>query len=59
MKLGIIGAGMIVNDFLTITSHLKDLELEAIFGRKNNEKIMKELKNKYKIKNIFLTTMNY
>lgn len=53
MKLGIIGAGMIVNDFLTITSHLKDLELEAIFGRKNNEKIMKELKNKYKIKNIF------
>lgn len=53
MKLGIIGAGMIVNDFLTITSNLKDLELEAIFGRKNNEKTMKELKNKYKIKNIF------
>lgn len=53
MKLGIIGAGMIVNDFLTITSNLKDLELEAIFGRKNNEKTMKELKNKYNIKNIF------
>lgn len=53
MKLGIIGAGMIVNDFLTITFHLKDLELEAIFGRKNSEETMKELKNKYKIKNIF------
>lgn len=34
MKLGIIGAGMIVKDFLTITPSLKDLELVAICGKK-------------------------
>lgn len=33
MKLAIIGAGMIVKDFLTIVPKLKDLELTAIYGR--------------------------
>lgn len=53
MKLGIIGAGMIVREFLTITPHLKELELIAIYGRKSAEEKMSEFKNKYEIKNIF------
>jgi predicted dehydrogenase len=53
MKLGIIGAGMIVRDFLTITSNLKNFELTAILGRKNNETAINELKNEYGIKKIF------
>lgn len=53
MKLGIIGAGMIVKEFLTITPHLNDLELTAIYGRKSAEEKMNEFKNKYEIKNIF------
>lgn len=53
MKLGIIGAGMIVKEFLTVTSYLKDLELTAIYGRKSAEEKMNEFKNKYKIKDIY------
>lgn len=53
MKLGIIGAGMIVEDFLTITPYLNDLELEAIYGRRSSEEKMNGFKNKYGIKNIF------
>lgn len=52
MKLGIIGAGMIVKDFLSITPHLKDIELAAICGTKRDEETMKELKNKYGIKSV-------
>jgi predicted dehydrogenase len=53
MKLGIVGAGMIVKEFLTITEYLKDLELTAICGRKSSEKAMNEFKSKYNIDNIF------
>lgn len=53
MKLGIIGAGMIVKDFLTITPNLKGLELTGISGRQNDEEIMNQFKNEYGIKNIF------
>ena len=53
MKLGIIGAGMIVNEFLTITSYLKDIELIAIYGRRSSEDKMNEFKNTYEIKNIY------
>lgn len=53
MKLGIIGAGMIVRDFLTIIPNLKNFELTAILGRKNNETAINELKNEYGIKKIF------
>jgi len=52
MKLGIVGAGMIVKEFLTVTPYLKDLELTAIYGRKSAEEKMNEFKNKYKIKDI-------
>ncbi len=53
MKLGIIGSGMIVEDFLTVTPYLKDLELTAIYGRKSSQEKIEKLKDKYKIKNIF------
>lgn len=53
MKLGIVGSGKIVRDFLTITPYLKDLELTAICGTKRSEEVLKELKSKYNIKNIF------
>lgn len=52
MKLGIIGAGMIVKDFLSISPLLKDIELGAICGTPRNEETMIELKNKYGIKNV-------
>ena len=52
MKLGIIGAGMIVKDFLSITPLLKDVELEAICGTQKSEETIIELKNKYGIKNV-------
>ncbi|MFT8352778.1 Gfo/Idh/MocA family protein [Clostridium saccharoperbutylacetonicum] len=53
MKLGIIGAGMIVREFLTITPNLKNFDLTAILGRKNDETAINELKNEYGIKKIF------
>lgn len=53
MKLGIIGAGMIVKEFLTITPQLNNIELAAIFGRKSAEEKMNEFKNQYKIDKIY------
>ncbi|WP_315065909.1 Gfo/Idh/MocA family oxidoreductase [uncultured Clostridium sp.] len=53
MKLGIMGSGMIVKDFLAINPPLESLELVAICGRKSSEGIITELKNKYSIKEIF------
>lgn len=53
MKLGIMGSGMIVKDFLAINPSLESLELAAICGRKSSEGIITELKNKYNIKEIF------
>lgn len=53
MKLGIVGAGMIVKDFMTITPGLKEIELTAISGRKSSEENMLGFKKKYGIKDIF------
>jgi predicted dehydrogenase len=52
MRLGIIGSGMIVKEFLTITPHLRNLELVAICGTKRSEEKLIELKNKYEIKSV-------
>lgn len=52
MKLGIIGAGMIVKELLSITPLLENLHLEAICGTPQNEENMNELKNKYGIKRV-------
>ncbi|MDR3597429.1 Gfo/Idh/MocA family oxidoreductase [Clostridium sp.] len=53
MKLGIIGAGMIVKEFLTITPYLKDIKLTAIFARKSAEEKIKEFESQYKITNTY------
>jgi len=55
MKLGIVGSGMIVQDFLTITSYLNETELTAICGTKATESEIKDLSGKYNIKNIFIS----
>lgn len=49
MKLAIIGSGMIVHDFLTITKDLKDTELTAIIGTKRSLDTLQELKAQYQI----------
>jgi predicted dehydrogenase len=53
MKLGIMGSGMIVKDFLSINPPLGSIELAAICGRKSSEGTIAELKGKYNIKEIF------
>lgn len=49
MKLAIIGSGMIVHDFLTITKNLKDTELTAIIGTQRSLDTLQELQAKYHI----------
>ena len=51
MKLGIIGSGMIVKDFLSFAHELPEIKLEAIIAR--NIENLKELQSKYNIKNIY------
>ena len=51
MKLGIIGSGMIVKDFLSFAHELPEIKLEAIAAR--NIGNLKELQNKYNIKEIY------
>ena len=56
MNLGIIGSGMIVQDFLTIADLIDDMKLEAILGRKESIEKINFLANKY---NINKTYYNY
>jgi len=51
MKLGIIGSGMIVKDFLSFAHELPEIKLEAITAR--NIENLKDLQSKYNIKNIY------
>lgn len=51
MNLGIVGAGMIVKDFLSFTHELPEIKLEAIVAR--NIENLKNLGNIYNIKEIF------
>ena len=51
MKLGIIGSGMIVKDFLSFAHKLPEIKLEAITAR--NIENLKELQSKYNINNIY------
>ena len=51
MKLGIVGSGMIVKDFLSFAHELSEIKLEAIAAR--NIENLKELQSKYNIKNIY------
>ena len=51
MNLGIVGAGMIVKDFLSFTHELPEIKLEAIVAR--NIENLKNLQNIYNIKEIY------
>ena len=51
MNLGIVGAGMIVKDFLSFSHELPEIKLEAIVAR--NIENLKNLQNAYNIKQIY------
>ena len=51
MNLGIVGAGMIVKDFLSFSHELTEIKLEAIVAR--NIENLKNLQSTYKIKEIY------
>ena len=51
MNLGIVGAGMIVKDFLSFTHEIPEIKLEAIVAR--NIENLKNLQSIYNIKEIF------
>lgn len=53
MKLGIVGAGMIVKDFLTITPDLPQIELSAILSTERSLEQTKKLQDTYKIGAVF------
>ncbi|EHI99197.1 oxidoreductase domain protein [Clostridium sp. DL-VIII] len=53
MRLGIIGAGMIVRDLLSTSSNLKDIEFVAICGTEKDKEAMEEFGDKYGIENVF------
>ena len=54
MKLGIVGSGMIVKDFLSFAHELPEIKLEAITAR--NIENLKDLQSKYNIKDIYTDT---
>lgn len=53
MKLGIIGAGKIVHDFLSISNKINDTKLTAISAPPRNINMLNELKGKYHIEKIY------
>ncbi|APX72961.1 Gfo/Idh/MocA family oxidoreductase [Companilactobacillus allii] len=53
MKLAIIGAGMIVKDYLTMVSDIPEIKLNAIVGVEQDVPTMQELSEKYGIKKVF------
>lgn len=53
MKLGIIGSGKIVHDFLTIADQIPDLELTALATTKRSHKIGLDLQKEYQINKLY------
>ena len=53
MRLGILGAGMIVKDFLKITDQLSQYELSGICGTEAEHNTLEKLQYDYHIKNIY------
>lgn len=53
MKLAILGAGMIVKDFLTMVESIPEIELTAIIGVEQDLDTMRELQTKYSIHTIY------
>lgn len=53
MKLGIVGAGMIVKDFLTMTPFLPEIELKAITGTPHGIDNLEKLQMQYGIDRVY------
>ena len=53
MKLAIIGAGLIVHDFLTIAAQVPDVELVSIAGVPQDADTLTDLKSRYNIEKTF------
>lgn len=53
MKLGIVGSGHIVHDFLSTSAKIQELELEAISTLAKSKAIAEELDEKYKINKVY------
>lgn len=53
MKLGIVGSGQIVHDFLTASAKIQDLELEAISTILKEKQVAEDLAKKYKIPKVY------
>lgn len=53
MKLGIIGSGKIVHDFLTITDQIPALELAALATTKRSHQVGLDLQKEYKISKLY------
>lgn len=58
MKLAIVGAGMIVKDFLTMINSIPSIKLQAIVGVENDLATMNELKEKHGIQAVFTDLNN-
>ena len=54
MKVGIVGAGTIVPDFLRAQSSIDEIETVAISGTNNDEIRMKQLAEEYRISEIYI-----
>ena len=53
MKLGILGAGMIVGDFLTMVKDIPEIELKAILGTKRSEEKLLKIQAENQIDEAF------
>ena len=53
MKIGIVGAGNIVPDFLEASKNIEDFEIVSISATENGRERMKKLSEEYGIKNIY------
>lgn len=53
MKLGILGAGMIVRDFLSMVGDLPQIELKSIFGTEADLPNMQDMQTQYAIEHIY------
>lgn len=56
MKLGIMGAGMIVRDFLTFAHEVSGLEIVAICATANSEEKLQQMCEAYHINSYYLAS---
>lgn len=53
MKLGIVGSGQIVHDFLSASDQMQDVELVAISTLARSKSVAEELAEKYQINKVY------